>query len=96
MEMEDWVGSSASVRHRRGFSRDTDLDTIGRYKHTDLGLALGEVDEGRAGDVQMVGMLESPVSLPVRYKGSREGCNVDLGSRAERLVMSNRRGCYNG
>ena len=71
--MEDWVGSSARVRHRRGFARDTDLDTIGRYKHTDLRLAIGEVDEGRAGDVQMVGMLETSVGLYVQYKGSREG-----------------------
>ena len=61
-DMEDWVSPSASVRRRRGFARDTDLDTVRRYEHTDMKLALGEMerlgegDDERAADVRMAGM----------------------------------------
>ena len=61
-DMEDWVSPSASVRRRRGFARDTDPDTIRRYEHTDMKLALGEMerleegDDERAADVQMAGI----------------------------------------
>lgn len=64
-EMEEWAGPSASVRRRRGFPRDTDLDTIRRYEHTDLKSALeevervGEGDGGRTGDVDMAGTVGS-------------------------------------
>lgn len=77
-EMEEWVSPSASVRRRRGFARGTDVDTIRRYEHTDMKLALGEieglaeVDEERVEDVQMAGMVGTPFNLPTRYKGYRE------------------------
>lgn len=76
-EMEEWISPSASVRRRRGFARDTDLDTIRRYEHTDMKSALNEVerlegtDEGRVEDVQVGGIVGSAFDLPVRYKGSR-------------------------
>lgn len=78
-EMEEWVSPSASVRRRRGFARDTDLDTIKRYEHADMKFALEEVeclegvDEGRGEDVHMGESVGSAFDLPVRYKSSRDG-----------------------
>ena len=87
-EMEEWVSPSATVRRRRGFARGTDLDTIRRYEHTDMKLALGEIerqgeaDEKRAEDVQMSGTLGTSFNLPAQYitrrRGVRSICRADL------------------
>lgn len=59
--------------------RDTDLNTIRRYEHTDIKLGLGEierlgqVDEERAEDAQMTGIVGTPINFPPPYRGNREG-----------------------
>lgn len=99
-DMDGWVSPSASVRRRQGFARDTDRNTTRRYEHTDMKFALGkigrpgEVDQGRAEDVRMAGILGTPFNLPVR--AIAKGCNVGLWSGTEPSVMSDRRGYYNG
>lgn len=99
--MEEWVSPSASVRRRWGLPWGTDLDTIERYEHTDMELALGEierpgeVDGGRAKDVQDSGNGGDSVQSPYAMKGqSRRG--VISTHRVEPLVTSDRRGNYHG